>query len=441
MNAVQSMTSNGSGMLRVDASRGGLPFPLTRVPERKIQSLLPTGNNLKSGDTVLQQRTGRRVSLVAPIASGGEGTVYKTDLPGVVCKVYHHQRLTTGAQRKIALMEGHQMSHPAICWPMASVTDSQGVFRGFLMPSASGEPLAHGLFIPTAWLSKHRSWTRRQSVGLALRILEGIHHLNRLGVLLGDINPMNILVKDENTVYFVDCDSYQVAGFPCPVGAVNFVAPEIQGQDFGEFLRTPEHELFAVATLLFMILMPGKPPYSHRGGSDGAANIQKMHFPYPLGERSADGAPGGAWRFCWSHLTRQIKEAFYRSFHADYRGQPRVSVAKWLGLLNQYKQVLDRPGYTFVGPQPQYGFDLSILPENFRYIEGMGRELPTDGVTDMARAVQRMASTSASMAPRKVSSERTDSFHQMRGPTPRYIRSPQPRSVGPVAALLRMIFS
>ena len=265
------------------------------------------------------------------------------------------------------------------------------------MPQASGAPLGHGLFIPTVWLEKHRQWTRRDSVRLAISILEGIDYLHRINVLLGDINPMNILVKDANSVFFVDCDSFQVEGFPCPVGSINFVAPEIQGQDFARFLRTKEHELFAVATLLFMIMIPGKPPYSHLGGEDGAENIRKMHFPYPLGERSSQGAPEGAWRFCWSHLTREIKESFYKVFHSDHRGQPRVSVSEWLRLFRRYERVLEKPSRIFMGPTPQYGFDLSILPHNYRYVEGKGRPLPAGRETDLERSLRRIASASKKM--------------------------------------------
>ncbi|MDW8244747.1 MAG: hypothetical protein RMJ88_16185 [Thermogemmata sp.] len=292
------------------------------------------------------------------------------------------------------MMVTRYVTHPAICWPIEAVRDSQGVFRGFLMPRATGEPLGHGLFIPTVWLCRHPNWTRRDSVRLAISILEAINYIHRMNVLLGDINPMNILVKDANTVFLVDCDSYQVEGFPCPVGSVNFVAPEIQGQDFSRFLRTLEHELFAVATLLFMIMLPGKPPYSHQGGADGAANIKKMHFPYPLGEKAARGAPEGPWRFCWSHLTRPIKEAFYQVFHADSQGQPRVTVSTWLRLFREYERILAKPTEVFVGPTPQYGFDLSILPHNFRYVKGMGRPLPTGGETDLQRSVKKMVSAS-----------------------------------------------
>jgi rRNA-processing protein FCF1 len=340
---------------------------------------------------------GRPVRLVKKLGSGGEGAVFDTDQGSFLCKVYHSNRLTIGAQQKIELMTTRKVANSAICWPLEPVVDGQGVFRGFLMPRASGEPLGHGLFIPTVWQTKRPTWTRRESVQLASRVLEQIDYLHQMRVLLGDINPMNILVQDEKTIFFVDCDSFQVEGFPCPVGSPNFVAPEIQGVDFSRFLRTEEHELFAVATLLFMIMMPGKCPYSHQGGADGAANIRKRHFPYPLGEKASAGAPEGAWRFCWSHLTRHLKEAFHQSFHADFKGQPRISVADWLRLLREYEMILNKGAAVFQGPVPQYGFDLSILPQNFRYINGKGPPLPTGGETDLQRSVRRMAASSATV--------------------------------------------
>ncbi|NMC21136.1 MAG: hypothetical protein GYA33_12050 [Thermogutta sp.] len=374
------------------------PFARTTTLEPGLETSLSAKEDVERTGIVYNKLDEKPVRLANKLGSGGEGTVYETDQAGVLCKIYHKSRLTKGTQGKIELMASRKVAHPGICWPLAAVNDSQGVFRGFLMPRASGEPLGHGLFIPTVWLAKYPTWTRRESVRLAIRILEAIQYLHRMGVLLGDINPMNILVASENSVFFVDCDSFQIQGFPCPVGSINFVAPEIQGQDFSKFLRTLEHELFAVATLLFMIMMPGKPPYSHQGGADGAANIQKMHFPYPLGEKSSAGAPEGAWRFCWSHLTRPLKEAFHQSFHADFRGQPRVPVQTWLRLFRDYELILSKDMAVFRGPTPQYGFDLSILPQNFRYVEGKGRPLPTGGETDLQRSVRRMAATSRVVA-------------------------------------------
>lgn len=379
-------------------SKPAVPQPFVRAKSitSNLETKLPVRDGVeKAGELFLCG--GRSVRLIKELASGGEGAVFETDQANLLCKVYHPNRLTIGAQKKIELMCTRKVCNAAICWPREPVLDQHGTFRGFLMPRAYGEPLGHGLFIPTVWRGKRPNWTRRESAQLAIRILEQIDYLHRMRVLLGDINPMNILVHDEKTIYFVDCDSFQVEGFPCPVGSPNFVAPEIQGVDFSRFLRTEEHELFAVATLLFMIMMPGKCPYSHRGGEDGTANIRKMHFPYRLGEKASAGAPEGAWPFCWSHLTWPLKEAFHQSFHEDSRGQPRISVVDWLRRFREYERILGKDAATFVGPVPQYGFDLAILPHNFRYVEGKGHPLPSGGETDLQRSVRRMAISSVAI--------------------------------------------
>ena len=100
-----------------------------------------------------------------------------------------------------------------------------------------------------------------------------------MNIIIGDINPLNILVKSPTEVYFVDTDSYQVENYPCPVGTIEFTPPELQGKNYETFLRSFENEYFAIATLVFMILLPGKSPYTQQGGGDPAANIRAMEFP------------------------------------------------------------------------------------------------------------------------------------------------------------------
>ena len=174
-----------------------------------------------------------------------------------------------------------------------------------------------------------------------LKVLDAVRYLHSLNVLLGDINARNILVKSERSVFLVDCDSYQVEGFPCPVGMPPYLAPELHGRQLRSTLRTVEHERFAIATLVFMLLHPGKPPYSHQGGEDPSKNVRKQHFPYPLGEeRRSEGVPGGAWRFMWSHLPYYMKEAFHRAFTDG----DRLPTEEWIELLGRYDSDL-RKGY------------------------------------------------------------------------------------------------
>lgn len=352
--------------------------------------LSPTESLARGSRVWLSDR--RTLVLGDPVAEGGEGIIYTIPGHSTVCKIYRNDKLVQGKQEKITLMLSRSVTYPGICWPTMSVADAAGMFRGYLMPRAQGKPLAHTLFLPKQFMQERPTWTRRESVQLVLTLLKCFEFLHGMNVLVGDVNPQNILLSDASHVAIVDCDSFQVEGFPCPVGTVNFSAPEIQGNDFRIFLRTKEHELFAVATLLFMIMFPGKSPYSHLGGEDGATNIRNGDFPYTRDrERSSKRAPRGVWTSCWSHLTPQIKDAFTYSFERSHFGQPRVSVDKWIQLFSAYARILNDKTRTFMGPRPQVGFDLSIMPHSHRYTEETADTLPTDGRSDYDRLLDVMA--------------------------------------------------
>jgi len=177
---------------------------------------------------------------------------------------------------------------------------------------------------------------------------EKIEYLHSNNIILGDINPENILIVSPTEVYFVDCDSYQVEGFPCPVGTINFTPPELQGKRYDTLLRSFGNEYFAVATLLFMLMLPGKPPYSQQGGGSPIENIREMNFSYACGESSNRLQPDGPWRFMWSHLPRKVKEMFYSTFRkgeANSTETTRFTTTQWLNQFREYKKLLSPGGH------------------------------------------------------------------------------------------------
>jgi hypothetical protein len=376
------------------------PFALSTTLEKNLDTHLEVREKLVAGKTVFLGN-GTKLMLGKELGSGGEGVIYEIDAQDIVCKIYRDDKLNDGKRRKIELMQTRKISNPAICWIRDAVYDVDGVFRGFTMPRvpAGAKSLGASLFIPKTFIENNPHWSRVNSTTLALNIVKTIDYLHSLNILIGDLNPQNILFGDENEVYFVDCDSFQVEGFPCPVGTINFTAPEIhrrereEDRDFKNFLRTKDNELFAVATLLFMIFLPGKTPFSHVGGENVRDNIKKGHFPYPYGKRLQKGAPLGRWRFCWSHLDWGLKGEFNRSFHFDQRGNGPVTLKEWKDALEKYLDDLNRFGYQ--GPAMKVGFDLSIMPRNVKRLEENGEIRPpfrTDGKTDFAAEKDRVIS-------------------------------------------------
>lgn len=284
----------------------------------------------------------KQISLSTKLAEGGEGAVFTTNVKGYVAKIYHRDKITTDRLAKLQTMISKPVRHPGICFPEAILLNSSDEFVGYLMPQAKGEELSKSVFIPMLLPKKFPRWTRKDTIQLCLTILEKIRFLNDRRVILGDINAANILVVSPREIYFVDCDSYQIEGYPCTVGTANFTPPEVSGRDFKTFLRTQEMENFAIATLLFMIMLPGKPPYSAVGGSSPAENIKAGLFPY---EGKDDSVPPGKWGFIWNHMTYRVREAFADTFKrggAHFSPTRRYSTAEWSNLFTGYLSSADK---------------------------------------------------------------------------------------------------
>lgn len=315
---------------------------ITKLPDTKMKiSLMPTEN-----DTVYTPQGTIRLTKV--LGAGGEAAVYETNTP-YVAKIYKKDNITIRKHEKIKLMLTKEIKCEGVCYPITILYNSYKEFVGYLMPKAKGIELQKSVFGPKPlFLKKFPGWKKEDTVQLCVTILKKIKYLHDRNIIIGDINPANILVVSPTEVYFVDTDSFQVEDFPCPVGTINFTAPEIQKKHFSDFLRTMGNENFAVATLLFMIMLPGKPPYSQQGGEDPISNILKMDFSYPFGDSSNKKTPEGPWRYIWSHLTYDLKEAFYNTFRIDgeyAKENMRLSVDEWLPKFDYFLELLQSGKY------------------------------------------------------------------------------------------------
>lgn len=318
------------------------PFllPTSSCSELPIELLVKT---LPIAGDFVSNITGQTLTLKSEINRGGEGVIYATDVEGIVCKIYHKNCLTQIRRKKIELMVSRRINREGLCWPLDISLNKFGEFVGYFMPKADGRPIQSTMFVKPVLVKTFPSWNRSDLVKVCQSFLRHIEFLHSMNIIVGDINPMNLLVtSDSSKLWIVDTDSFQIEDFSCPVGTVNFTAPEIQGIDYGEFLRTKEHEAFAVATMLFMILNPGKPPYSQQGGGSPGENIKNMEFPYGFksetSSTSSRNAPQGPWFLIWNNFPYIIKECFHRTF----RMNKRVSISEWKGIFSDYSQMLQR---------------------------------------------------------------------------------------------------
>lgn len=314
------------------------PFALASQPIATSGAILDAGKIPSTGETVFSSN-GNAVQLRERVGGGGEGTIYATDASSHVAKIYEPGRVSVDKRSKVELMLTRPIDRPGICWPSTLLNDRDGNFVGYLMPRAEGRTIQSTMFVKPVLEKTFPNWKRVDLANVAISFLEHMEFLHSLNILVGDINPMNLLVLPDSTkLSIVDTDSFQIEGYPCPVGTVNFTPARRQGQSYTDYLRTKDDELFAVATMLFMILHPGKPPYAQQGGGTPSENIRNKEFAYWYKARNGDvftaeKAPEGPWQTIWANLPWDLRGAFHESFREDRL----VPISRWLQLLRKYK--------------------------------------------------------------------------------------------------------
>lgn len=297
----------------------------------------------RAGEEVIAETAHSRDRLVLGelLGEGGEGSVFtvRGDESRVV-KIFDKDHRTEHRKAKLELLILHELESQGIGFPTNIVTNGDGDFVGYAMPRASGKELQATIMRPARFRRVYPTWTKADLVDVCVSFLEKVAYLHSLNILLGDINPKNLMVDEHKNVWIIDADSWQVEGYPCPVGTAMFTASSITG-DYAEALRTVEEERFAVATMLFMILITGQFPYARAGadGGDFAALIKEGKFAFQFQGASDQDQPDGNWKFMWSHLPFQVKRLFWNTFQRQggSRCDRRPTAIEWLAAFRNYR--------------------------------------------------------------------------------------------------------
>lgn len=313
--------------------------------------------------------TGEKFVLERAINRGGEAQIWTVRQdPHLVAKLYH--KPTAEHQAKLTAMITAPLtrtgSHPTVAWPL-QLLYRQNTFVGYLMPrAASSLPLFHyynparrrRLGLPHAWPRfLHRT---ASNLAAAVELVHAHHHI------IGDLNESNVLVTQSALVTLVDTDSFQIrprilsprptswlgtfqppAIYRCPVGKAEYTPPELQGVDFKSIDRTPAQDNFALAVLIFYLLMEGYHPFAGvltTGASVGRVDLYGIKhgiFPYssPNGTQLMVQPPPNAPAI--AQLYPGLQDAFQRTFVDGHTApERRVAAKEWKKLLQEAEGAL-----------------------------------------------------------------------------------------------------
>jgi DNA-binding helix-hairpin-helix protein with protein kinase domain len=307
---------------------------------------------------------GRPVALGRQLGVGGEGAVFEIPAsPASVAKVYH-KPLPKDHQAKLQAMAA--LARPEVlrvaAWPTATLHDGRpGAVVGVVMPKVAGHKEVHHLYSPASRKKEfpQADWAFLAHAGAnCARAFESIH---RAGHVIGDVNQSNVLVSPQATVALIDCDSYQVQAngrrFLCGVGVDLYTPPELQGRSLRGLERTPNHDRFGLAVLVFHLIFVGRHPFSGRFLGRGDMPLERAiaEYRFAFGSRaSAKGMAPPPHSLTLGSTSPALAALFERAFD-DRSSQPdaRPTPAEWITALEAFKAELRpcaaEPGHKYPG--------------------------------------------------------------------------------------------
>lgn len=326
---------------------------------KEDEKLLPLSEIIEKGSTAYKE-DGSAVQVDDKIAEGGEGIIYHTSSSGLVAKIYKREKLTKNRYDKLSLMIHNNPHISQLCWPTDLLFNKNKEFVGYLMPELQPNYKEFGRSVLQLQKDAVRKdenlgmkdWNRKTLVKLCLDLSNVMNRIHSMNIIIGDINPKNFMIDPKRTnkldFKIVDCDSFQVASYPCPVGTQAYTSPEIykrldtDSPRFGEFLRTLEDEEYAFASLLFRILMLGQSPSASKGETDINRSIRNYNFAYRTDGEGGEDTPDGPYRLMWNNTPKYIKDSFKQVF----TGKGVINDLKWSNLFKKYLDAIDQGVFT-----------------------------------------------------------------------------------------------
>ena len=298
---------------------------------------------------VVVDADGRVHKLGRKLGQGGEGAVFELEgQPGVAAKI-HHQPLTPLRAEKIRVMAGMRTDKidRLAAWPTNLLSLPSGTPIGLTMPKVTGHKDIHNLYSPKSRRTEFAGADWRFLIRVAANLSRAVATIHDAGSVIADINHSGVLVSQDARVRLIDCDSFQIvdAGktYLCDVGVPTLTPPELQGLLFAEIVRTPNHDNFGLAVLIFLTLFMGRHPFAGRYLGLGEMPIERA-----IGEgRFAYGAECASFQMerppgvpSLGIVSPAIAGLFERAFARESRGRGRPTAAEWAEALERLESDL-----------------------------------------------------------------------------------------------------
>lgn len=299
--------------------------------------------------TTIYDSRGEALELGEQLGSpGGEGTTFSLLRdPSLCAKIYHSTAAAeklAEVRRKLERMIASPPADPTLkqykvhsfAWPQQLLFSDQARQNlcGFTMPALDlKQSVPASAYID--FTGRRTSWTGtwEHLLAAARNLASVVEAMHRKQHIIGDINDRNIFISSQGLVSLIDCDSFQIADattgeiFRCNVAMDEYQPPEYTKT--GASIAT---DRFALAVLLFRLLMQGTHPYAACGpavenASSSSDKILLGKFPYQNRDKEIEPPPHA---LPFAILPNSLRELFLRCFcEGNQDPQARPTATEW----------------------------------------------------------------------------------------------------------------
>jgi DNA-binding helix-hairpin-helix protein with protein kinase domain len=292
-----------------------------------------------------------KVAAHARLGAGGQGQVFPASLNGT--KVAVKLLPAVEAKRLEALQRLHDSCGTVATLPQELVygassgqgTSPCGYVMRYVDPQRS---ISAARLFNFEEIQRLQRYTWQDAVLAAWRLADSVAHLHRHGVVIGDLNPENVVFEQRPSLQgrtlwqatILDTDSFQLdaagAGrHHCPVSRPPYTAPELIGSDLSRTWRQASADDFALAVIVYQLLLHDH-PYDNAINTrepDLAVTSKIRRGLYPHAAVPPEGVQPSPWRPAPKQVSAALDQAFRRSFCAMPSLRP--SAAEWVLLMRQ----------------------------------------------------------------------------------------------------------
>lgn len=290
---------------------------------------------------------GKSIRLGTQLGKGGEGEVYAIENDHTrAVKIYTvSDRASREAKIVTMIRVGLSKKTPLVAFPVGLARTREGKFVGFVMGRIAGHRALHDLYAPGSRKHKFPFADYRFLVRAAANIARAVASVHQSGCVIGDINHSSILISDKAIAALIDADSFQLSSegqrFLCKVGVPEYTPPELQGQPLGQVVRTPNHDAFGLAVVIFQLLFMGRHPFvgTVRKGEMPPLHESIRDYRFAYAEHRDVGMDQPPGTPALSDFSRSIAHSFERAFSREDRDS-RPTAQEWVQALTELENSL-----------------------------------------------------------------------------------------------------